>query len=365
MKTPLPNPRIMQISPYIGGDSKLPGHQKVIKLSSNEGAFGPSPQSAFAYKNVSKTLHRYPDGNAHELRVAIGKTHRLDPNLIVCGAGSDELISLLCKAFSGPKDEVLYSQYGFLMYSISALAAGAIPISAPETKLTANVDALLKAVTKNTKLLFLANPNNPTGTYITKTELLRLRAGLRDDIILVIDAAYAEYVNKEDYTEGNELVKKNNNVIVTRTFSKSHGLGGLRLGWAFGPLPIIDVINRIRGPFNVSAGAQAAGIAAMLNDKFSKMVYNHNLKWLSWTQAQLMKLGLEVTDSVGNFLLVTFQKDGIKNAKAAEKSLRENRILVRSLTGYSLPNSLRISIGLENEMSLVVDTLAKFLKTTK
>nr|ADI23472.1 histidinol-phosphate/aromatic aminotransferase and cobyric acid decarboxylase [uncultured nuHF1 cluster bacterium HF0770_35I22] len=361
MPEPKAKPGIMDIHPYIGGEAEIVGEKNVIKLSSNEGALGSSARAVDAYMNTSKDLHRYPDGNARSLRQTISEVHGLDPNLIVCGSGSDELIALLCKAFSGPGDEVLYSQYGFLMYPISAMAAGATPKTALEMNYTADVDSLLQAVTKKTKILFLANPNNPTGTYLPVNELYRLHKGLREDIILVIDAAYAEFVTREDYIEGNKLVEGSNNVIVTRTFSKSHGLGGLRLGWAYGSSLIIDILNRVRGPFNVSAASQAAGIASMNDTEFAKVVRNHNLKWAEWTKRNFLSLGLETTDSVGNFVLLTFKGLGAFNAQSAETALKREGILVRSMKAYGLHNSLRISIGLEEEMRTVVHTLSKFM----
>jgi len=361
MTMPTAKPGVMAINPYIGGDSGLEGFERVLKLSSNEGAFGPSPKATSAYRDISDTLHLYPDGGMDDLRHAISKVHGLDAERIVCGAGSDEIISLLCQAYAGDGDEVLYSEYGFLMYNISAKAAGATPVTAPETNLTANVDALLAAVTENTRLLFLANPNNPTGTYLPQSEVARLRDGLRDDVLLVIDAAYAEYVTREDYSEGNALVDAGNNVIVTRTFSKIHGLGGVRLGWAYGPANVIDVLNRVRGPFNVGSAAQAAGAAAIQDGAFTEKVRAHNLKWLAWTRDQLLDLGLDATDSVGNFLLVCFGEHPERTAKGADAALKAEGIIVRGMAGYGLPDCLRITIGLEEDMRAVVDVLRKFI----
>jgi len=361
MTMPTAKPGVMAINPYIGGDSGLKGFERVLKLSSNEGAFGPSPKAASAYRDISETLHLYPDGGMDDLRQAIGTVHGLAAEQIVCGAGSDEIISLLCQAYAGEGDEVLYSEYGFLMYNISAKAAGATPVTAPETDLTANVDALLAAVTENTHLLFLANPNNPTGTYLPHSEVARLRDGLRDDVLLVIDAAYAEYVTRENYSEGNALVDAGNNVIVTRTFSKIHGLGGVRLGWAYGPANVIDVLNRVRGPFNVGSAALAAGTAAIQDGAFTEKVRAHNLKWLAWTREQLLDLGLDVTDSVGNFLLVCFGEHPERTAKDADAALKAEGIIVRGMAGYGLPDCLRITVGLEEDMRAVVGVLRKFM----
>ena len=262
MSNPVPRPGIMDIDPYVGGESSLDGRDKVIKLSSNESAFGPSPKAAAAYNDAAEELHRYPDGAAQELRETIARIEELDPARIVCGAGSDELIALLVRGYAGPGDEVLHSKHGFLMYPIAARTAGASPIAAPERDLRADVDALLERVTARTRLLFLANPNNPTGSYLAEAELHRLRAGLPERVLLVIDSAYAEYVTEDDYGSGAGLVEAFDNVVMTRTFSKIHGLAALRLGWAYCPPAVAGVLNRLRGPFNVSQAAQAAGVAS-------------------------------------------------------------------------------------------------------
>lgn len=358
---PEAKPGVMQIAAYVGGESKIPGVDRVIKLSSNEGPFGPSPLSSKAHAAEAANLHRYPDGGATELRAAIGARFGLDAARIVCGAGSDELISLLCKAYSGPGDEVLYSEHGFLMYPISAKAAGSTPVTAPETDRTANVDALLAAVTPRTRILFLANPNNPTGTYLPAAEVKRLRDNLRQDVLLVIDAAYAEYATQHDYTPGIELVDAGENTVMTRTFSKIYGLGGVRLGWAYAPANVVDVLNRVRGPFNVGAAAMAAGVAAMRDVAFEEMSRAHNTKWRAWTTAEFSRLGLDVTPSIGNFLLVCFGDDPTRGAEAADAFLKTRGIVVRRMGGYGFPNCLRITIGLEEEMRAVVDALAVFL----
>ena len=234
MSLPRPRPGILEIAPYVGGKSKVASDRPIAKLSSNESPLGPSPRAVAAYRELAGELHRYPDGGAAALRQAIGRRHNLDPELIVCGAGSDELIALLIKAYAGPGDEVLYSAHGFLMYRLSALAAGAHPVTAPERGLKADVDALLAAVTSRTRLVFIANPNNPTGSYLTGEELRRLHAGLPEDVILVVDAAYAEYASAADYASGLELAREAANVVMTRTFSKLHGLAALRVGWMTG-----------------------------------------------------------------------------------------------------------------------------------
>ena len=251
----LPKPGIMDIAPYVGGESELPGIEKPVKLASNESALGPSPRAVEAFRRCADRLHRYPDGSARALRRAIGRRFGLDPEHIVCGNGSDELLALLAKAYAGPGDEVLYSQHGFLMYPIVALACGATPLAAPETGLRADVEALLSRVTSRPRVLFLANPNNPTGSYLTAKEIADLRTRLRPDVLLVIDAAYAEFVGAKDYTPGMELADRGGNVVVTRTFSKIFALSALRLGWAYCPAEVADVLNRLRGPFNINAPA--------------------------------------------------------------------------------------------------------------
>jgi histidinol-phosphate aminotransferase len=355
----------MDIKPYVGGESAVAGAARVLKLSSNEGALGPSPKAMAALAAMAGDMHRYPDGGATGLRKALAARWGVDADRIVCGAGSDELLGLLVKAYAGPGDEVLYSQHGFLMYAIAAKACGATPVTAPETDLTANVDNLLKAVTAKTKIVFLANPNNPTGTYLPAEEVRRLRAGLRDDILLVIDAAYAEFVSKNDYTPGIELVNAGSNTVMCRTFSKIFALGGLRLGWAYCPANIADVLNRVRGPFNVSSAALVVGEAALADTGFFDLCKSHNDYWLDWTSAELTRLGLTVTPSVGNFVLVKFAKDAGKDAASADAFLRSRGIIVRAMGGYGLGEWLRITIGTGEENQAVVAALAEFLAQWK
>lgn len=368
MSNPTPKPGIMAIEAYVGGESDLAGQDQVIKLSSNENAFGPSPQAQEAYRQAAEDLHRYPDGSCAALREAIGALHGLDASKIVCGAGSDELISLLCQAYAGPGDEVLYSEHGFLMYPISARTVGATPVSAQEVDLTSNVESLLEKVNGNTRLLFLANPNNPTGTYLSGDELWRLRRELREDVILVIDAAYAEYATRDDYNPGIDLVDAGANVVMTRTFSKIYGLGGARLGWAYCPDEIAGVLNRMRGPFNVGSPAMAAGLAALADVAFTDRAREHNDQCLAWTREQLLGLGLEVPPSAGNFVLVRFPNPSGRNdnaADAADEFLKSRGIIVRAMKSYGLEDCLRITIGRESEMRAVIEALKEFLEQLK
>ncbi|MCW2243968.1 histidinol-phosphate transaminase [Azospirillum canadense] len=355
---PVPRPGILDIAPYVGGE-----HAGHIRLASNEGALGPSPKAVEAYQRAAAELHRYPDGGSAALRKAIAARYGLDAERIVCGAGSDELISLLIRAYAGPGDEVLYSQHGFLMYPIGAKSVGATPVQAPETNLTTDVDALLAHVTPRTKLVFVANPNNPTGTYITAEEMARLHAGLPSNVVLVIDAAYAEYMNHNDYSAGQDLVDRFPNVVMARTFSKIFALGSLRLGWAYCPAGIADVLNRLRGPFNVSAAAQAAGVAAIEDTAFVERSRAHNTQWREWFAGEVTALGLTIHPSVTNFILVDFagQKPGKDDAEAARQFLKGRGILVRQMPSYGLPSCLRVSIGTEAEMREVVTALKDFL----
>jgi len=362
MSNPVPRPGIMDITPYVGGESKVPGVERIIKLASNEGALGPSPKAMAAYRQAAEELHRYPDGGCTELRESLGNHYGLDAGRMVCGAGSDELISLLCRAYAGPGDEVLYSQHGFLMYAIAAKTVGATPVAAPETDLTADVDALLGALTERTRIVFLANPNNPTGTYIPADALKRLRDGLPEHIPLVIDAAYAEFVTRNDYTAGADMVEAGDNVVMTRTFSKIHSLGAVRLGWAYCPPAIADVLNRLRNPFNVSAPAQAAGLAALSDVAFTDRARSHNETWLPWFSEQLRGLGITVPTSLGNFVLARFPGEAGRDAESADAFLKSRGIIARRMAGYGLPDSLRITIGLEDEMHAVVDALTEFLR---
>ena len=360
MAHPIPRPGILDISPYVGGEAKIAGVERVIRLASNESALGPSPRAIAAYKAMAGEMFRYPNGHSTDLRLALGRHHGLDPARIVCGAGSDELISLLIRAYAGPGDEVLYSRHGFLMYPIGALAVGAKPIAAPETNLTFDVDAVLAHVTPKTKLVFIANPNNPTGTYVSRDEMRRLQAGLPGHVVLVIDAAYSEFVLRNDYEPGIELVNAAENVVMCRTFSKIYALAGLRLGWAYCPPNIADVLNRIRGPFNVASAAQAAGVAALEDVASLDRAREHNNIWRPWLQGELKALGLVLSPSVANFVLIHFPP-GPRDAAAAFKFLQSRAILTRRVAGYHLPEHLRITIGTEEEMRVVAAAMAEFM----
>src|SRR4026208_1950169 len=306
MNRPQPRSGVLDIAPYVPGKSTAPGVAKVFKLSSNETPLGPSANAIAAYRAAGEHLEDYPDGSAAALRDAIGAAFGLDPDRIVCGAGSDHLRSLCARAYLTDGDEGIYTKHGFVVYPIATMGTGAKAVAVPEKDFTADVDAILKAVTPKTKIVFLANPNNPTGTYVPFDEVKRLQKSLPARELLVLDAAYAEYVQRNDYESGIELVATTDNVVMTRTFSKIYGLAALRLGWMYGPAHVVDAVNRIRGPFNVNAPAIAAGIAAIEDTAHQERAREHNAKWLPWLTEEIGKLGLAVTPSVANFLLIHF-----------------------------------------------------------
>jgi histidinol-phosphate aminotransferase len=357
---PTPNPGILDISPYVPGESSLPDGLAPIKLSSNETPLGPSPQAVAAFRAAAAGLERYPDGTAHALRSAIARAFGLNPDRIVCGAGSDELLNLLARGYLVPGDEAIFTEHGFLVYRIAIQACGATPVVAPERDLRADVDAILARLSPRTKLVFLANPNNPTGTYLPFQEVRRLRERLPGHVLLVLDAAYAEYVRRNDYEAGLELVATTDNTVMTRTFSKVYGLAALRLGWAYCPEAVADVLNRIRGPFNVSSPAIAAGVAAIGDRAHVEAGVAHNERWLAWTTAEIEKLGLRVTPSVGNFVLIHFPGAPGRDAGAADAFLKQRGIILRRVGAYGLPNALRMTIGTEADNKTVIAALTTF-----
>ena len=357
---PQPRPGVMQIDAYVPGKSKAAGVAKIHKLSSNETPLGPSPKAMEAIRTFDH-LELYPDGAATRLREAIAARYGLDPNRIICGAGSDELLALITHAYVGPGDEGIFTEHGFLVYRIAILAAGGTPVVAPEKDLRTDVDAILSRVTDKTRIVFLANPNNPTGTYIPFDEVKRLHAGLPPHVVLVLDAAYAEYVRRNDYESGLELVATSENVVMTRTFSKIYGLANLRLGWMVAPAHITDAVNRIRGPFNVSGPAMAAGIAAIQDEAHIAKAVDHNERWLAWLTREIEALGLTVTPSVGNFLLIHFPQDEGLTAKDADAFLSSRGLILRRIDAYGLPDALRLTVGDEEANGLVAAALRDFL----
>lgn len=359
--SPEPKPGILDIAAYVPGQSKADGFKQPRKLSSNENPLGPSPKAVEAYRRVACDLHRYPDGSHVRLRAAIGARHRLDPERIVCGAGSDELIQLLVKSYAGIGDRVIHSAHGFLVYPIAAKAAGAEPVAAPEADLVTDVDAILSRVDQRTRIVLIANPNNPTGTMLPASEIRRLHAGLPGQVLLVLDAAYAEYVERDDYEAGAALVEAASNVVMLRTFSKIHGLAALRLGWAYCPPAIVDVLNRVRGPFNVSSPALEAGIAALEDHAHEEAARAINRRGLAYLPPVLTQLGLTVMPSVANFVLIRFPQDAGRNADAAFAFLVERGIILRKMGAYGLGDCLRLSIGTDEDQRAVTEALTEFL----
>jgi histidinol-phosphate aminotransferase len=351
-----PQPGIMDIALYEGGKAHVAGISDAVKLSSNENPFGPSDRAKEAFSRAVHRLHRYPNTDHAGLRQAIGEVHGLDPARIICGAGSDEIIHFLCQAYAGPKGEVVFTEHGFLMYRISALAAGAKPVAVPERERTTDVDAILAACGPKTKLVFVANPNNPTGTMVGEAELERLAAGLPPQAILVIDGAYAEYVG--GYDGGARLATERPNVVMTRTFSKIYGLGGLRIGWGYGPKPIIDVLNRIRGPFNLSSAQLETAEAAVRDQDHVDGCREENTRMRAWLAKSLAEKGVPSDTSTANFILARFADAA--EAEACDAFLQERGLIVRRVSGYGLPNCLRITVGDEASCRRVAHAIGQF-----
>lgn len=351
-----PQPGIMDIALYQGGKSNVAGVSNVVKLSSNENPFGPSDKAKDAFAKSVHQLHRYPSTDHASLRGAIAEVHGLDADRIICGVGSDEIIHFLCQAYAGPGDEVLYTEHGFLMYKISAMAAGATPIEVPERERVTDVDALLAACTERTKLVFIANPNNPTGTMISAGEVARLARGLPPQAILVLDGAYAEYV--EGFDAGLSLIEAMQNVVMTRTFSKIYGLGGLRIGWGYGPRDIIDVLNRIRGPFNLSNTQLETAEAAVRDQEFVNRCRAENARMRHWLAEALAAVGVPSDTSMANFVLARFASEA--EAAACDEYLQSQGLIVRRVTGYKLPNCLRITVGDEPSCRRVAHAIGQF-----
>lgn len=360
MTRPMPRPGVLAIEAYVPGKSAAPGPGRVFKLSANETPLGPSPHAVEALRQMAHEIALYPEGSSRALREAIGARWGLDPARIIMGAGSDNILELLALAYIGPGDEAIYSQYGFLEYKIVTLAAGGMPVVAPETAHVASVDAILACVTEKTKIVFLANPNNPTGSYLSAQEVSRLARGLPERTLLVLDAAYAEYVRRADYEPGVALVDAHENVVMTRTFSKAYGLAGLRLGWGYGPAHVIDALNRIRSPFNVSSAASAAGVAAVNDVAHLEAAVAHNEKWLPWITRELTSIGYDVLPSVANFVAIRFPNSPGRTAADADRFLTERGLVLRAIGAYGMGDFLRLTVGEQEANERVVEALAQF-----
>jgi histidinol-phosphate aminotransferase len=362
VKRPQARAAVLAIEAYAPGKSRANGASNIHKLSSNESPLGASPKAIEAFRAAAGSLSLYPDGSAGKLREAIGRRYGLDPAQIICGNGSDDLLHLVAEAYLEAGDEAIYSEFGFLEYPIVIKASGATPVVAKEKDLTADVDALLAAVTPRTKVVFLANPNNPTGTYVGFADVKRLHAGLPPHVLLVLDAAYAEYVQRNDYAAGIELVATCDNVVMARTFSKIYGLANLRLGWLYGPTHVIDAINRIRGPFNVNGAAIEAGVAAIADTAHIDKAVAHNERWLPRLAREISALGIHVTPSVGNFLLLGFPRESGRSAEDADRYLLSRGYILRAVGAYGLPECLRLTIGPGEANEGVVAELTNFMR---
>ncbi len=357
-KFKLATDRILEIKPYVPG-SYAKSEKRLIKLSSNENPLGCSPKVTEAMNKEFSKLNRYPEGTSHALRDKIAEVNNIDADRVICGAGSDQLITLICMAFGGVDAEVLYSAHGFLMYPIAALSVGSKPVVADEKNLKTDVDAILNKVTDKTRIVFIANPNNPTGSYLSDKEIWKLAKGLPKNVILVLDMAYAEYATASDYTVPYNLIDEFENIIMLRTFSKAYGIPSLRLGWGYSSAGVIDILNRIRDPFNISSFAQAAGIAALEDQNFVKQSVEHNTKWLHVLNEAFDDMGLVAYPSQANFVLVDFVSN--ERAAAADEFLRAEGISGRRMEAYNLPSCIRFTVGLEDENKILLDTLRKFM----
>jgi len=362
---PSPRQEILDIAPYVPGTATLGNGQKFYKLSSNETPLGPPPSAVNSYAQAAGRLELYPDSTCLMLREAIGDVYGLAPQHILCGNGSDELLALLAHSYLGSGDEGIMTEHGFDIYAIQMRAAGAKVIKVKEKDCCIDIQAIINAITPKTKAVFIANPNNPTGSYINSTSLRALHAALPKHVLLVLDGAYAEYVTQADYEVGIELVSHYDNVVMTRTFSKIYGLAALRVGWMYAPAPIIDVLSRVRGPFNVSLPAQVAASAAVRDRDFVQKSVAFNTKWRDWLAQELSALGLHVTPSVANFLLLHFPDAPEKSAALADDYLKARGYILRRVTGYGFPNALRMSVGVEEANRGVVAALASFLQSVK
>jgi histidinol-phosphate aminotransferase len=352
-----PQPGILGIAPYVGGESKAPGAVQPLKLSANENPYGPSPRAIAAYRAEADRLSVYPDSGHEALRAAIAGVHGMDPARIVCGAGSDEVLAFLCQSYAGPGDEVVHTRHGFAIYRIDAQANGATPVETPEREMTTDVDALLAACSERTRLVFIANPNNPTGTLISQDDCARLAAGLPDRALLVLDGAYAEYVRSPGYDAGQALVETRDNVVMTRTFSKIHGLAALRLGWGYMPEHVSDVLGRVRGPFNLTSPALAAGIAAIEDTEWVARCAVLNEVWRDWLAKRLAEMGVRTRPSHANFLLAELGPDRVA---AADAFFKARGLILRRVDSYNLPGFIRITIGDEDACRRVADALQAF-----
>ena len=357
----LPKPIKFKVERYIGGLSQFKKIDNPIKLSANESALGPSPKAVRAYINDRKNFLSYPESDSNYLRKILAKKYNIDSKRIVCGSGSDQIFDLVCHLFLKNGDEVIVTEFGFIMHRIYASLYNAKVVLAKEINFKASVNEILKKVNNKTKIVFIANPNNPTGTYLPKNEMLRLRKKLRSNILLVVDDAYFEFLNFSDFTSGLDLFKNYNNVLVTRTFSKVYGLAGLRLGWGYSSKKIIDAIYQIKPPFNVNRTALSAGIAAVKDNNWTKKAIKHNLFWSKKIFSVLKKYNIKTNEPTANFFLINF--DGTKiNSNRAFKKLANKRLILRKMKQYKIPNALRLTVGNKKNNELFIKSFRSLFK---
>ena len=361
---PQPRPCVLELPEYVPGERELKGIAEPIKLSSNESTLGPSPQALKAYADAATQLHRYPDPDQNELRDALAEHFGLAVNQLICGNGSAELIQILIHAYVGEGDEVLLSEYGFPLYRIFAISQGASVALSSEVDCVTSVDSLLECVTPKTKLVAIANPNNPTGTYLSGSEVRRLHANLPEHVLLLLDEAYAEYVTAEDFESGLKWADETENVVVARTFSKLYGLAALRIGWMLAPQRVFQTMQRFRITFNTNGPALATAVAALHDVEYTKQVQNHNHLWRKRMTEELEAQGLNVIPSMANFLLIQFLDEPKSNSEAAANALKCNGIIPRPVSAGSPPNCMRITIGKSEENQAVLHTLKQFMKGT-
>ena len=357
----LPKPIKFQVERYVGGLSQFKKIQNPIKLSANESAIGPSPKAIQAFENDKNNILKYPESDSNSLREVLSSKFNIDPKRIICGAGSDQIFDLTCHLFLEPEDEVIVTEFGFIMHRIYASLHKAKVVLAKEKNFKASVEEIVKKVSDKTKIVFLANPNNPTGTYLSKNEMLDLRKKLRSNILLVVDDAYFEFLNCEDFASGLELFKDFANVLVTRTFSKIYGLAGLRLGWGYSSAEIIDSMYQIKPPFNVNRSALAAGIEAIKDNEWTKKAIDHNTLWSKKIFSVLKEFNIETNEPAVNFFLMNFDKTKINSDEAFEK-LAIDKLILRKMTQYKITNSLRLTIGNKKANEHFIESIGSILK---
>ncbi len=357
----LPKPIKFKIERYIGGLSQFKEIDNPIKLSANESALGPSPKAIQAFENDKNKIFKYPESDSNSLREVLAEKFNIDSKRIICGSGSDQIFDLTCRLFLQPGDEVIVTEFGFIMYGIYASQHKAKVVLAKEKNFKASVDEILEKVTNKTKIVFIANPNNPTGTYLSKDEMLNLRKRLKSNILMVVDDAYFEFLNSDDFTSGLELFKDFSNVLVTRTFSKIYGLAGLRLGWGYSSKEIIDAMYQIKPPFNVNRAALAAGVEAIKDKEWIKKAIEYNTLWSKKMFSVLKKYNIKVNEPTANFFLINFGEIKISSDEIFEK-LASKRLILRKMTQYKISNALRLTIGNKEANEHFIQSIGSILE---